>query len=327
MLFFYNFVTENEYSLINILVKSKTFFNKINSVILQKKLLMKKTLFTIVFAVLLGLNLHAQYKIDNLSMTYGEEITEEKGKIVKIIGEANNKIYALGLKGKKDYFLKIFSSKEMKLLSNNPIILPEYKEKVENFELHIFKKETSYKKEVVKINVIDKEIINCKMISTNKGKVKLVGFYSSVRDNGKANKELKGVYNATINLASVTNESIKFNDFDYDTKVKLLGERRAKKGKDVKPLYDIHSIIEKNDGGLIVLSEYRFVYVGQTQGFGPLGFTPVTYTMNEIIVNSFKEDGSLEWSNVVAKEQSASVSMISFNLFAGGSNGSFAVGV
>jgi hypothetical protein len=425
---------------------------------------MKKKLFTIVFAALLGLNLHAQYKIDNLLMTYGEEITEEKGKIVKIIGEANNKIYALGLKGKKDYFLKIFSSKEMKLLSNNPIVFPEYKdkdldfeeitllngrlyiigsvfhrkdkiftlnalefsengklsdksiilfeskvakssdrggfyfkennnedkilimhtalfekedamkyeiklfddsmksifstedkvsyddnkkeyqftisdfdvnnsddvflvvnegfrdkkkkEKVENFELHIFK-----------INVIDKEIINCKMISTNKGKVKLLGFYSSVRENGKANKELKGVYNATINLASVTNESIKFNEFDYDTKVKLLGERRAKKGKDVKPLYDIHSIIEKNDGGLIVLSELRYVYVGQTQGFGPLGFTPVTYTMNEIIVNSFKEDGSLEWSNVAAKEQSASVSMISFNLFAGGSNGSFAVGV
>ena len=77
---------------------------------------------------------NAQYKIDNLSMTYGEEITEEKGKIVKIIGEANNKIYALGLKGKKDYFLKIFSAKEMKLLSNNPIVLPELNDKDLDFE-------------------------------------------------------------------------------------------------------------------------------------------------------------------------------------------------
>lgn len=436
---------------------------------------MKKVFLVIVITLLFVVTARAQYKIDNLSISYGEEIKDEKGKIVKIIGEANDKIYALGLKGKKDYFLKIFSSKEMKLLSNNPIILPEYndkdldfeevellnnklyligsvfnrkekifnliavefsengklsdksttlfeskvaksadrggfyfkknndenkllvmhtalfekedamkyeiklfdenmkqsfftedkvsyddnkkdyqftisdfdinnsddiflvvnegfrdkkkKEKVENFELHIFKKENSYKKEIVKINVIDKEIINCKMISTNKGMVKLVGFYSSVRDNGKANKELKGIYNASINLALVKTENIKFNEFDYDTKVKLLGERKAKKGKDVKPLYDIHSIIEKNDGGLVILSEFRNVYVGQTQGFGPLGFTPVTYYMNEIIVNSLKEDGALEWSNVVAKEQAASISVMSFNLFGSGGNGSFSVGV
>ncbi len=436
---------------------------------------MKKLLLVILTTLLFVSKVNSQYKIDNLSMTYGEEITEEKGKIVKIIGEANDKIYALGLKGKKDYFLKIFSAKEMKLLSNNPIVLPELndkdldfeelillknriyligsvynrkekiftlsafefsengvlsdksttlfeskvakssdrggfyfkknnvedkvlvmhtalfdkedamkyeiklfdenmkssfftedkvsfdddkkdfqftiadfdinnmddvflvvnegyrdkkkKEKVENFELHIFKKENTYKKEVVKINVVDKEIINCSMISTNKGKIKLVGFYSAVRENGKAFRELKGVYNSTIDLVSLREESTKFNEFDYETKVKLLGERRAKKGKDVKPLYNIHTIIEKNDGGLIVLSEYRLVYVGQTQGFGPLGFTPVQYTFNEIIVNSFKEDGSLEWSNVVAKEQQASISVVSFNLFAVGGNANFAVGV
>ena len=70
----------------------------------------------------------SQYKIENISMSYGEEITEEKGKIIKIIGETNNKIYALGLKGKDKYFLKIFNSSDMKLISNNPIVLPELKE-------------------------------------------------------------------------------------------------------------------------------------------------------------------------------------------------------
>lgn len=441
----------------------------------KQKTKMKKILFSVLFMLTCAQSVNAQYKIDNLAMTYGEEITEEKGKIVKIIGESNNKIYALGLKGKKDYFLKIFSSKEMKLLSNNPIFLPDYKdkdiefehivllnnrlfiigsvfhrkdkiftligiefsekgilseksttlfeskvarssdrggfyfktnndenkmlvmhtalfdkedamkyeikmfddkltqtfftedkisfddnkkdfqftisdfdinnsddvflvvnegyrdkkkkEKVENFDFYVFKKQNNYKKEIVKINVIDKEIINCSMISTNKGKIKLVGFYSAVRESGRAFEELKGVYNATIDLATVSNESIKFNEFDYETKVKLLGERRAKKGKDVKPLYNIHTIIEKDDGGLIVLSEFRLVIVGRTQGFGPLGFTPINYIMNEIIVNSFKQDGSLEWSNVVAKEQSAALTALSFNMFAGGGNANFAVGV
>ncbi|WP_130736637.1 hypothetical protein [Flavobacterium sp. J27] len=435
---------------------------------------MKKKLLLFVF-LLTSMLSFSQYKIENVSMTYGEEITEEKGKIIKIIGETNNKIYALGLKGKDKYFLKIFSSGDMKLISNNPIILPELKdkdvdfeeivllgnrlyvvgsvyhrkdkiftlvgieysedgklsknmitmfeaevakssdrggfyfksspdeqmllvmhaslfdkedamkydlklfdsnlkpvfsnidkvsfddnkkdfeftisdfdvnfkddvflvinesyrdkkkkEKVEKFQVLLFKKDSNYQKEVVDINFKDKEIINCKMMSTANNIVQLVGFYSSVRENGKANKELKGIYNATINLNNNQNENLKFNEFDYETKVKLLGERRAKKGKDVKPLYQIHSIIEKNDGGLIVLSEYRLVVVGQKQGIGPLAVQPITYITNEIIVTCLKPDGSLDWSNVVAKDQSAAVTVMSLNMFTGGGNGNFNVAV
>lgn len=201
------------------------------------------------------------------------------------------------------------------------------KEKVENFQVFSFKKSKAYVKEIVDINFKDKEIINCKMLATNKNTLQLVGFYSSVRENGKANSELKGVYNATINLANNTNENLKFNEFDYETKVKLIGERRAKKGKDVKPLYNIHTIIEKNDGGLIVLSEYQLVVVGQPSGIGPLAIQPITYIKNEIIVTCLKPDGSLEWSNVVAKDQSAAISVLSVGFSGGASNGSFAVGM
>ena len=72
------------------------------------------------------------------------------------------------------------------------------------------------------------------------------------------------------------------------TKVKLICERRSNKVKDFKPLYEIHSIVEKNDGGLIIISEFRLVYVGQKQGIGPFGLQPITYTMNEMIVNCLK---------------------------------------
>ncbi|MCF6133318.1 hypothetical protein [Flavobacterium wongokense] len=435
---------------------------------------MKKTFLFFILFVCCGISLNAQNKIDKINMTYGEELPEDKQKIVKIIGEASNKIYALGL-NKDDYFIKIFESKSMKLLSSNPIVIPQIsdkevdfedifllngklyaigsvfnkkekifnligteisekgilskntiplfssevakkserggfyfkqsqdegallimhtsrfpkedaikyevklfddklaslfsseekvsfddskkdyeftisdfelnfqddvflvinesyrdskkKEQIEKFQIHAFKKANNYKKEVVDINIKGKEIINCKMMSTNKNMLELVGFYSSVRDNGKANKELKGIYNATINLATNTNDNLKFNEFDYATKVKLLGERRAKKGKDVKPLYSITTLIEKNDGGIIVLSELQFVYVGQSSGIGPLAFTPVTYTKNEIIVTSLKPDGSLEWSNVLPKEQSAAVTTMSFAFGAVGGNGNFNVGV
>lgn len=436
---------------------------------------MKKSLLLFV-AIFLSCNaIFAQYKIENLNLSYGEEIVDKKAKIVKIIGEANNKIYALGLTG-DDYYLKIFTSKEMKLISNKPIVLPEIKDKDiafeemvmldnkiyvigsvyqskekifklvgiefsengnlsskmitmfeaqvakrsargdfyfktssdnskllamhaslfekedamkydlklfdanlsplftnsekvtydedkkdfeftisdfdvnnrddaflvinesyrdskkkeqnEKFQVLAFKKNNGYKKDVIDINIKGKEIINCSMISTNNDKVQLVGFYSSVRENGKANKELKGIYNATIDINSNTNDNLKFNEFDYATKVKLLGERKAKKGKDLKPIYKIHTIIEKNDGGLIILSEERYMYVGRSQGIGPLGFTPITYYTNEIIVTSLRADGSLEWSNVVPKNQNATATVASFNVFgmSGGATFNVAIG-
>ena len=436
---------------------------------------MKKTYFLLLLFILFNTNVFGQYDLENIKITYGTELPDDKVKIVKIFGEDNGKIYALGLKGKEDYYIKTFSSGDMKLLSNKLIQLPELKdkeiefeevallegkpyiigsvyhkkekiytlvglelgedgklkknmitlfeagvarnnekgafyfknspdeksilimhtaifekedalkyeiklfdsslkqifsnidkvsyddskkdyqftlsdfdvnvtndvflvvnesfrdskkkEKVEKFQVFAFKASNSYKKEVIDINFKDKEIINCKMLATNKNTLQLVGFYSSVRDNGKANKELKGVYNATIDLATNVNNNLKFNEFDYATKVKLLGERRAKKGKDVKPLYNIHTIIEKNDGGLIVLSEYQLIIVGQKQGIGPLGIQPITYITNEIIVTALKPDGSLEWSNVVAKDQDATITVASFNLFAASGNANFAVGL
>lgn len=427
------------------------------------------------FAFVLGIQfLVAQNKIDKVSLTYGEELADDKQKIVKIVGESNNKIFALAIKGKDDYFIKIFESGSMKLVSSNPIVIPQIsdkevdfeeifllndnlyvigsvynkkdkifnlvatqvsdkgvlskspvvlfdaevakkssrgdfyfklspdegallvmhtslfskedavkyevklfddkmgtlfsntekvkfddskkdyeftisdfevnfqddvflvvnesyrdskkKEQIEKFEIHAFKRNNGYKKEIVNIDIKGKEIINCKMISTNKNTLKIVGFYSSVRENGKANKELKGVYNATIDLNTNSTNTVKFNEFDYATKVKLLGERRAKKGKDVKPYYNITTIIEKNDGGLIVLSEFQFVYVGQSSGIGPLAATPVTYTKNEIIITSLKADGTFEWGNVLPKEQSATVTTLSIGFGMVGGNGSFAVG-
>jgi hypothetical protein len=417
--------------------------------------------------------LFGQYNLDNLKITYGEEIKDSKNKIIKIAGEANDKIYALTLKD-KSFFLKVFSAGDMKVLSENPIVIPadndrdvdfediymlndrlfiigsvfhkktkvftlvgvevfpngnlaknnivlfdaeveskskrggfyyrmspdndallimhasnfkkedavkyevklfdenlntlfahsekvtfepnkkdheffipdfdvnvnddvflvinegyrdsKTKTKHERFEVHAFKKDKKYAKEVIDINIKDKELINCKMMATANQTLQLVGFYSSVRPNGKANKELKGVYHASLNINNNSVNQLKYNEFDYDTKVKLIGKRRADKGKDVQPLYNIHSIIEKNDGGLIVLSEYQLVMVGQSSGIGPLAFTPVNYIKNEVIVTSLNADGSIAWSNVLPKEQAAAVTVMSFSFGAIGGGGNFTVG-
>lgn len=425
-----------------------------------------------------GMSLFAQYNFENISISYGEEIPDPKNKIVKIIGEANGKVYTLAVKG-DDFTIKIFSSDEMKFVSENIIVIPQVqdrevdfeeiyllngrlyvigsvyekkekifrlvgtevsekgilskdnnilfqaevakkslrgdfyykvspdngallimhtsffpkdesvkyeikffddtlgelfsysekvlfddskkdyqfliadfevnyqddvfliinesyrdskkKEKNERFELHAFKRANDYKKEVINIALKDKEIINCSGFSTNKNTLHLVGFYSSVRESGRANKELKGVYSVAINTDTNVADKINFNEFDHATKVKILGERKANKGKDLKPLYSINTLIEKNDGGVIILSEYSLVIYGETSGvsaFGVgVGFTPVTYIKNEVIITSLKPDGSLEWSNVVPKDQKAATTTMSVGLAAAASSNGFSVGV
>ncbi len=257
---------------------------------------------------------------------------------VKLFDDKLNKLFSTIEKvkfddSKKDYEFTIADFElnfqdDVFLVINESYRDSKKKEQIETFQIHDFKRNNNYQKEVIDISIKGSEIINCAMISTSKNTLQLAGFYSSVRANGKANKELKGVYNATIDLNTNANTNLKFNEFDYATKVKLLGERKAKKGKDVKPLYKIHTIVEKEDGGLIVLSEYQ-ILEQKTSGasIGPLAASQTYYTKNEIIITSLKPNGSLEWSNVLPKEQVVAVTTLGIGLNSYSSSGSFSVGI
>jgi len=199
------------------------------------------------------------------------------------------------------------------------------KTNIEKLEIHSFKPSNDYKKEVVKIDIKNKEIISAGMLVSD-GVLNIVGFYASVKKSGKPNKDFKGLYSAVVDINTNEARNVKFNEFDLETKVKLIGERRANKGKDVKPLYTTHTLIEKEDGGIIMLAELRVVVVGKSAGIGPLSVTPYTFITNEVIVSSFDKDGVVEWTNVVPKEQRAAFTQLSLNLFFGGASGNLAVG-
>lgn len=202
------------------------------------------------------------------------------------------------------------------------------RERVERFEIHAYKSNKNYSKEVINIGIKDQNIINCTVLPSD-NTLRLMGFYSSVRESGRTNRELKGVYAATVDLAGNTVSNVKFNEFDYETKVKLMGERRAKKGKDVQPMYNVIYNIGRADGGMIMISEYQdATYSSSGVGIGGIGvgMTTVTYIKNEIIVTSIGVDGSHEWSNVVPKEQAAGASTMYAGIAFGAGNGSFAVG-
>lgn len=200
------------------------------------------------------------------------------------------------------------------------------KKRIEKFEVHAFKKENGYTKEIINLDVSGNSILNCKMAIDNDNVIQLIGFYAETSQKGRSENDLKGIYNFNINGVNNKVDNVKFNEFDYDTKVKILGERRANKGKDLKPFYRIHSFISRADGGLTILSEYQLAIIGQSSGIGPLAFTPITYVSNEIIVTSLSPTGELEWGNVVPKEQKVSTTVMSIAFGFGVANGNVTVG-
>jgi hypothetical protein len=200
------------------------------------------------------------------------------------------------------------------------------KKHVEKFFLHSYKVKNDYKKEVLNIDVKKKSIMNCELLATSKGIVHLAGLYSGIKRKGKAKWKLEGAYAASININENKLNNIAFTPFDYKTKVKLIGKRKAKKNKDVNPNYFTHSLIEKEDGGIILLSELSIIVYGKSQGFGPIAMTPVTYINDQIIVTSFNSDGTVKWTNVVPKKQVAAYTILSLNIFGVAGGGSVVAG-
>lgn len=196
---------------------------------------------------------------------------------------------------------------------------------VNNITLHSYLANNGYKKDELKINLSGKKALNCNLIETKDNVVHLVGFYSDLKSSGKAESGLAGIFDITADYKNQSITKKTFNTFTFDVKKKLIGERRAKKGKDLKPFYRNTHLIEKENGGIIVLSEYYLRVIGRSSGIGPLSFTPITYIANEIIVTSLNQDGTLQWSNVVPKEQQVTVQEMSIGLSGFASSGNVTV--
>jgi len=196
-----------------------------------------------------------------------------------------------------------------------------------NLAVHTYYAANGYAKEDVNIDLKGKKVLNCNVINTADGRLQLIGFYSNLRRNGKASWGLEGLFDIAVETSNNSVVKETFNEFSLETKTKLIGERRAKKGKDLKPFYRITHLIERENGGVIALSEWYTVQVGKTSGIGPLAFTPVVYNTNEIIVTALNKDGTMDWSNVVPKEQRVGVTQFSIGLSGGSSSGSVSVGV
>jgi hypothetical protein len=196
------------------------------------------------------------------------------------------------------------------------------KTNINNITIHAYLANKDYKKQETKVVLTGKRALNCGMLETKDNTLHAIGFYSDLKKSGRAESTIEGIYDVSFNYT--TGEVIKqtFNDFTVAVKEQLIGERRAKKGKDLQPYYSNIAFIERDNGGVIVMSEYKLIVEGRSSGFGPLSITPYTYITNEIIVTALNQDGTLDWSNVLPKEQQVTVSELGFTFgFLGGSGG------
>ncbi|WP_353777063.1 hypothetical protein [Winogradskyella sp. 3972H.M.0a.05] len=194
-----------------------------------------------------------------------------------------------------------------------------------NITLHSYLANKGYEKQELKVNLSGKRAINCSILETKDNSLHMIGFYSDLKRSGKARFGLEGIFDVTADYQA--NKVIKetFNEFTVETRSKIIGERRAKKGKDLNPYYRNTHFFEKDNGGILILSDYFLSIVGRPSGIGPLQFTPITYISNEVIVTSLNPDGTLQWSNVVPKEQQVTVQQLSLGLGGWGSSGNVTV--
>lgn len=196
------------------------------------------------------------------------------------------------------------------------------KTNINNITIHSYLANDNYVKKVTEISLSGKRALNCGLIETKDNTLHAIGFYSDLKKSGRAEATVEGIYDVTLDyrIGKIIKET--FNDFTFEVKKQLIGERRAKKGKDLKPFYKNISFVERDNGGVIVLSEFSYVTQGGSTGIGPLRVTQFIYNTNEIIVTALNKGGALDWSNVIPKEQQIAVAELGLGLsFAGGSGG------
>jgi hypothetical protein len=190
----------------------------------------------------------------------------------------------------------------------------ELKTAINNITIHAYVAENGYQKQVTEVSLTGKRALNCSLIETSDNVLHAIGFYSDLKDSGRAESTVEGIYAVTLDYKTGAVIKQTFNDFTFDIKKQLIGERRAKKGKDLKPFYRNISFVERDNGGVTVLSEFYRVVEGNTTGIGPLSATTYIFHSNEIIVTALNPDGTLDWSNVIPKEQKVAVSELGFSL-------------
>ena len=126
----------------------------------------------------------------------------------------------------------------------------------------------------------------------------VAGYYSEENPYSYA-----GIFYSAYDMETGKMKQIKSDRFPEKVLVKIFGEIKGKKNRELNA-FSIDKIILRNDGGAVVLSEARYItsnsyYDSFTRSY----ITHTNYFFNNILVVSMNGNGNIDWPVVVPKNQ------------------------
>jgi len=145
--------------------------------------------------------------------------------------------------------------------------------------------------------------------------IKLGGFYYKKQERGL----FKGVYlrgSFFVLIDGKTRKKLAENavEFSEDMMLEYRSEKQIDKGVYLDNNFYVKEMVNKDNGGTIIIAEYFTVVYGETR----MGLQPVNYYYGDLIVVNVNKEGEIEWSKAIFKNQLYTQTRLNLGAFVGG---------
>lgn len=133
-------------------------------------------------------------------------------------------------------------------------------------------------------------------------KMVLAGFYSL-----SDRSQIAGLVLARINPQALEFDTIGYGSFDTEFTQRIVSYKSSKKEKELTD-YFLRDLILRDDGGVVLMAESNYqtnqTFVQYSQGF-PIYREVVYYHYDEIVLVSANPDGTVDWRQIIPKNQTS----------------------
>ncbi len=188
------------------------------------------------------------------------------------------------------------------------------KTKFNNVILYAYEANNNYNRKETKIEVQDNYLADCTVVPTKDNRLHIAGFYSPLKKSGKRQWYYGGLYDIVFDYNEgkvIKTNFISFPDFIY----LAFGSKDAKKSKGLYyEWFKNVAFIERDDGGIIILTEKNWKGEPDTLGVWPLAWTTYSFDSGHVLVTALNRDGKLYWNNFIPKIQWLSIDVLGIQL-------------
>lgn len=178
-----------------------------------------------------------------------------------------------------------------------------------NYKYHVLSYFDQGANAIDNIISLNKDFITDITVSVSNGNMVAAGFYSE--DNKLSS--IKGVFYLNMDLKSQQVVSHSKKEFSIDFMVENMKDskaekikKKAEKGKEFELYeFDLDELIQREDGGTVLLAEKYYITVHTTTDSRGNMRTYYVYHYDDIIAVSISPQGQIEWANMVPKRQAS----------------------